>query len=155
METCVIFLPYIQGTIDGISKVLWKKHIRTTFSPSNSLKNLLEKTKDLLDSKLKKGGYSISRSRGKLYIGETSRSIKVILKEHYLDILHNKIKSLAVAEHCIKSNHYICVEHAKVISTEEHYSKRRIREAVEIEKNTGNFYRDYGLVLSDLWKPLI
>ena len=39
--------------------------------------------------------------------------------------------------------------------TEEHYNKRRILEAVEIEKHPNNFNRDDGLVLSDLWKPLI
>ena len=54
-STGVIFLPYIQGTIDKISRVLKKKHIRTIFSPPNSLKNLLDKTKELVDSKLKKG----------------------------------------------------------------------------------------------------
>ena len=51
----VIFLPYIQRTTDRISRVLKKKHIRTIFSPSNSLRKLLDKTKDPMDSKLKKG----------------------------------------------------------------------------------------------------
>ena len=76
----VIFLPYIQGTIDMISILLRKKHIRTIFSPPNLLKNVLDKTKDLVDSKLKKGVYSIPCACGKLYIGETERSIKVWLK---------------------------------------------------------------------------
>ena len=151
----MIFLPHIQGTTDRISKVLRKKHIRTTFSPPKSLKVLLEKTKDPMDSKLKNGVYSIPYSYGKLYIGETGLSIKVRLKEHYLGILQNIIKISAVVEHFIKSNHYICIENAKIIATEEHYNNRRIREVVEIEKHLNNFNRDHVLVLSDLWKPLI
>ena len=124
-------------------------------TPLNSLKNLLDKTKDLVDSNLKKGVYSIPCSCGRLYIGETICSMKVRLKEHCSEIMHNKTKSLAVVENYIKNNHYICVEHAKVIATKEHYSKRHIREAVEIEKHPKFFNRDDGLVLSDLWKPPI
>ena len=81
--------------------------------------------------------------------------MKVRLKEQCLDILYNIIKILAVVEHSIKSNHYIWVEHAKVIAIKEYYSKRHIREAMEIEKLPNNFNRDDGLDLSDLWKPLI
>ena len=51
----VIFLPYIQGTMERISMVLKKKHIRTIFSPPNLLRKLLDKTKELVDSKLKRG----------------------------------------------------------------------------------------------------
>ena len=125
--------------MDRISRLLKKKHFRTIFPPLSLLRNLLDKTKDLVDSKLKKGVYSIPCSCERLYIGETSHSIKVRLKENCSDILHNKTKSSAVAEHSIKNNHYFCIEHVKVISIEEHYSKRCIREAVEIEKHT-NFF---------------
>ena len=108
-----------------------------------------------MDSKLKKGVYSIPCSCGKLYIGETGRSIKVILKEHYSDILHNRIKISVVVEHSVNSYHYICVENARIIGTEDHYNKRHIRDVVENEKHPNNFNRDDGLVLCDLCKPLI
>ena len=60
---------------------------------------------------------------GKLYIGEIKRSIKVRLKEHCSDIMHNKTKSSAVAEHSIKNNHYMCIEQAKVIATKYYYMR--------------------------------
>ena len=47
------------------------------------------------------------------------------------------------------------MEKAKVIPLEEHYNKRRINKALEIEKNPKSFNRDDGLVLSESWKPIL
>ena len=49
----------------------------------------------------------------------------------------------------------MCIEKAKFIATEDHYMRRRIREAVEIGKHPKNLNRDGGLVISEIWKPLI
>ena len=69
--------------------------------------------------------------------------------------MHNRIKSFVVAEHSIKNNHYMCMEQAKFIATEDHYRKSRIREVVEIEKHPKNFNKDDVLVISGIWKSLI
>lgn len=144
-----IVLPYIQGATDRIYKVLKMKRIKTDFSPLNSLKNFLDKTKDPVDTKIKKGVYSIPYSCGKIFVNEMGCSIKVRLKEHCVAITHNRTKSLVVEKHSHNHNHYICMEHAKVISTEEHNNKRSIREIVEIEKHPGKFNRDYDFFLGD------
>jgi hypothetical protein len=104
---------------------------------------------------MRKGGYSIPCSCSKVYIGESGRSVKVRLKEHCADIIYDRTKKYSVAEHSHKSNHQICIEDAKVIAMEDHYNKRHIREALEIEKHPQNFNKDDGLVLSESWKPLI
>ena len=49
----------------------------------------------------------------------------------------------------------MCIEQAKVIASEDHYTRRRIREAVEIEKHPKNFNRDDGIVISGIWKTII
>ena len=54
-----------------------------------------------------------------------------------------------------KTNHHVCIEEAKVLAIEENYNKRRIREAIEIEKHPKKFNRDDGLTLGDTWKPII
>ena len=57
--TTKFLLPYIQGTTNKIAKVLRKKQISTIFCPPTSLRNILDKAKDPVDSKLRKGIYSI------------------------------------------------------------------------------------------------
>ena len=52
-----ITLPYIHGTTNKIANILKKKNIRVAFAPPNSLKNLLDKAKDLVDPKNHKGVY--------------------------------------------------------------------------------------------------
>ena len=49
----------------------------------------------------------------------------------------------------------MCIEQANVIAIEDHYTRRRIREVVEIEKHPKIFNRDDDLVNSGIWKPLI
>ena len=52
-------------------------------------------------------------------------------------------------------NHQIFLENSKVLSTIPHYYKRKIREALEIEKFTNNINQDDGLKLKDAWKPVV
>lgn len=92
---------------------------------------------------------------GKVYIGETGRFFGVRLKEHISDITRNRFDKLGLAEHACSSSHYICMEQAKLIHKEDHYLKRRIKEAIEIEKSSNNMNRDDGLKLSNTSKPLL
>ena len=47
------------------------------------------------------------------------------------------------------------MEKASIIAREEQYNRRRMREALEIEKRNNTLNRDEGLKLSDTWKPII
>ena len=68
-----VLLPYIQGTTEKIDKVLRKKQISTIFCPPTSLRNILDRTKDLVDPKLRKDIYAIPCSCSEVYIGEIVR----------------------------------------------------------------------------------
>jgi hypothetical protein len=46
LPLALISLPYIQGTIDHISKLLAKKNIKTMFKPYKTLKQLFRFAKD-------------------------------------------------------------------------------------------------------------
>ena len=47
------------------------------------------------------------------------------------------------------------MEDAKVIALEDHYNKRKIREAIEIEKHIKIFNKDNGLIFCKSWKPIM
>ena len=90
------------------------------FTPPNTIKNMLDSAKDLIDPKNHKGVYSIPCLCGKVYIGETWRSFGIRLKEHINDISRNRSEKSGLAEHACSSSHYICMEQAKLIHKEDH-----------------------------------
>ena len=60
-----------------------------------------------------------------------------------------------LAKNSHNTSHHVCIENTSLISREDNYNKRRIREAVEIEKMNNNLNKDDGLKLSNTWKHLI
>ncbi len=81
---------FVVPCIYGIANILYKKRISVAFSPTNTLRKLLDHAKDPLDPKKGKGVYSIPCDCGKVYIGETGRSVYIRLKEHTADIIHGR-----------------------------------------------------------------
>ena len=77
------------------------------------------------------------------------------LKEHSAYIIHDRHQKPALAEHARDSRHHIRIEGTKVITREDHCKRRKIREAIEIEKFLSNLNRDDGLKLSECWRPII
>ena len=102
-----ISLPYIKGTTDRISRILNKHNIKIAFTPPNTILNMVDSAKDPIDPRLHKGVYIIPCSCGKEYIGETGRSLNVRLKEHVVDLSHNRTDKSALVEHAFSSSHYI------------------------------------------------
>ena len=150
-----ITLPYIKGTTDVVAKILRKRKIRVTFSPINLVGRMLDSSKDPVEPLKQKGVYSIPYSCEIPYIGEIGRSIQVRLKEHFVDIIHDRLKKSALAEHAHHSRHHIRIEEKKLITIEDHYKRRKIREAIEIEKFPSNLNRDDGFKLNECWRPII
>ena len=77
------------------------------------------------------------------------------LKEHCANIMHDRHKKSALAEHTHHSRHHILIEETKLITREDHYKRRKTREAIEIEKFPLNLNRDDGLKLNECWSPII
>ena len=149
------YLPYIQGVTDKVSKVLKKKDILTAFKPLVTIRQKMRTVKDKVEEHQRKGVYKVTCSCGLNYIGETGRSLKVRLREHGADIRNQRIHTSALAEHSERSKHHICLEEASLLAQENHYFKRRFREAIEIIKHPNNLNRDGGFEVSKSWVPLI
>jgi predicted GIY-YIG superfamily endonuclease len=115
----------------------------------------MKSVKDPIDKHQGKGIYKISCSCGRCYIGETGRSFQVRIKEHEADIRREWTRTSSLAEHSLKTKHHICLENTEILAKEDHFFRRRIREALEIMKHPNNMNRDGGLEVSRSWLPLL
>jgi len=76
-------------------------------------------------------------------------------KNHVTDINRNRTLRLALAKHSDSSSHHIFIENVKLIHKEKNYLKRKIKEALEIEKRSNIMNKDEGLKISNTWKPIL
>jgi hypothetical protein len=148
-------LRYIKGLSEKIARILRKGDIHMDFSPINTIRTMLDSTKDQIDPNLYKGVYAIPCSCGKVYIGETGRSMKVRFKEHGAHLKLNRVQKLALAEHSCTTSHHVCLEDARVVAKLDNYGKRKVMEALEIMLNPNNLNRDDGWKLSECWIPML
>ena len=113
----------------------------------------MRSVKDSVDHTQFRGVYKIPCSCKISYIGEMGRSFHTWLKEHGADIRKERICSSDLAEHVAKTKHHIFLEDTIILAKEDHYFKRKFREALEIIKLPHNLNRDGGLEVSTSWLP--
>ena len=121
--------------------------------PINKLKGILVKPKDKLQTEKQCNIiYEIPCTDGKSYIGETCRPLKTRLHEHKEAIRKLDIQKSALAEHIATSNARPCWENVKILAHESHWYKRRLKEALWIERKS-TINRNHGLEnISKIWK---
>lgn len=113
-------------------------------SRSNQLKTLLGSTKDPVETLGKAGIYKITCSHcGKVYIGQTKRTLDIRFKEHVKEVTQAKRKedkgmihnfSSKVAEHISREGHTISTSDINILRTVSTPWKLDVAESLEIFK---------------------
>ena len=148
-----LFIPYIKGLSEMIDKSSRKMGIQTIFSKQRSLRTVLSNPKPPQPPMDIKGVvYLIPCSEcSAVYIGETGRTLKVRLAEHKRAFRMGDVKN-GIAVHSLKTGHSIAWDKAKITDRETHWQRRRVREAIRIQKSQVRMNLDQGIVLHQAWR---
>ena len=99
--------------------------------------------------------YRIPCECGKVYIGETGRSMTERIKGNDRDIRLARIQNSAVSEHANETGHYPLWNVVKFIDRDSHWYTRRVKEAIHITFHSNNISRDSGIEIPEAWMPTI
>ena len=149
-------LPYVRGVSEKIGRVLAPHNIRLAHKSRPTLKNLLTKLKDRTPSEERKGAvYKITCECGESYIGESGRKKITRLNEHVSDIKHGRTERSAVADHFFRCHRSLNPMEADTLAIEAHWSRRVVREALEIKLAGSSLNKDVGkYVINPIWDPV-
>src|SRR5436190_10104528 len=79
--------------------------------------------------------YQIPCECGASYIEETKRPLEIRVKEHKKNTTSGEIEKSRLAQHAWTEHYQIQWNNAKIIDKEEHWRKRKFKEAVYITNN--------------------
>ena len=85
------------------------------------------------------------------YIGETGRNMGVRFKEHTT----RKNTNSAIKEHLEATNHRCSMDNVKILDREDNWYKRKIKEAIRIQRHQPTLNRDKGLELPPVYSSLL
>ena len=100
------YLPYTQTTYGKLSRILAKYKIKSVAIPHRKISSYIPPTKDPPGLRTP-GIYKIPCECGKVYIGQSGRSVQLRIKEHDRHIRLLQPEKSAVAEHSFNQDHNI------------------------------------------------
>ena len=126
-----VFLPYMQGTSDVLTRVFKAHGLGTYHRPINTIRSILVHPNDKTPDAQKCGlVHQVGCPECPLaYIGETRRMLSSKMRYHLS--LWNPLT--AVGEHYAHEHHKITKDSVKVLAREDIWLKRKVREAIEIK----------------------
>ena len=120
---------------ETIERVCHPLGVRVICKSQNNLRQTLMKVKSTRPDDKKKGViYEVPCAECNcVYVGETGRSLEMRLKEHRYAV-KTKDSRNGIAVHADTNNHEVDWEAARVVMVEEHQTKRKVLESLQINR---------------------
>jgi hypothetical protein len=94
-----VVIPYVKGISEKFRRIGNRFSLRTIFKTKHKLRGTLMKTRPVRDAQqTKQCVYSIPCDCDGCYIGETSRTLEVRIKEHKYNLTHGLLEKLKLAQ---------------------------------------------------------
>ena len=130
----LVILPYVQGVTERVTRIL-APHAKVASKPGKNLRGILVKPKDSREKKANTGVvYQYECQCGKVYVGETGRSLKTREGEHKRAIRNGDDNHSGISKHVIETGHTISWDGVKILAFENNWRKRKIKEGIFIAK---------------------
>ena len=147
---------YVKGLSEQLRGCLQQQGIRAVFKSETTLRSHLVRPKDAVEPTKQDGVvYRIPCECGKVYIGETGRSMQDRIKEHKRYIRLARTQTSAVSEHANDTGHNPLWNEVKFIDRDPHWYTRRVKEAIHIRHHPNNINRDSEIQIPEAWMPTI
>ena len=148
-----ISIPYVKGTSERVARVLAPHGIKIGHNSKPTLRDRLVKVKDPIPKEQQKGViYKTSCECGAAYVGETGRPKNTRLKEHIAALKYHRTEISPLAEHWVQCGQPFNPGQAATLAVEPTWSRRVIREALEIRLHNPSLNQGVGKYsLSPIW----
>ena len=152
-RTTPVALPYIQGLSENLRRIFKTYNITSYHKPINTLRSQLVRPKDTTPIQNQCGVvYRIQCPECQQdYVGETGRNMGTRFKEH------TKLKgsNSAIKEHIETTGHQCTTKNIKILSKEDHWYRRKVKESLMILRHRPTLNRDRGLELPPVYSTLL
>lgn len=152
-----VCLPYVAGVTERLARILRSQNIRVTEKPLQKIRNHLVHPKNAVDPLDRRGAvYKVKCvDCGAKYVGETKRTTRTRIEEHKRALRLDQPEKSAMAEHALTTGHDVDWAGVEVVDREDHWLKRRWKEAIAIKTHGASLNRDQGLILPPQYSGII
>ena len=150
-----LVLPYIPQLSEKLTLTCKHLPVRIVFSSKHTLRSSLSRVKPPICPEERVGViYSIPCSCGKVYIGETGRTLHARMLEHKRAVKHGDPRN-AISVHANSTGHPIDWPKSIILAHEKNWQRRKIREAMTIKRTPNTINTDPGVHINTTWIPFI